>query len=133
MITLTASKPLPNFTRWEVTDWEAYEKRGYGMATVAIRSAGPTDYTVTKQIFIRNVNPAQSASGLTDRVRYAAVVGGAIADQLVVDSAALSLPTGFDDAMNAYLSGVGGRQARLNALASFLLTAQIADSTLAGS
>ena len=82
MITFTSAKPLPaNWTRWEVDDWEAYNKRGYGKATIVMRSPGATNYTITKEVFIRNDTVG---SGRSDTFGYVATVNGAIGDQLVV-------------------------------------------------
>jgi hypothetical protein len=128
MITLAVSKPLPNFTRWEVDDWEPNEKRGYGRATVILRSAGPTNYTITRELFIRN---AGVGSGRSDKIGYLAPVGGAIADQLVWTPDAVALPTGFTDAHAAYQGAVGNRLARLDALALWMLANSVADSSLA--
>jgi hypothetical protein len=131
MKTLAAPKSLPNFTRWEVDDWEAHEKAGYGVALIILRTGSPTNYTITKQIWVRNATP--DGAGRTDKIGYVATVGGPIAEQLVVTEGAIASATAFDEAHAAYLSGTPNRAARLDALASHMLAAGIADATLAGS
>lgn len=135
MITFTTAKPLPaNWTRWEVDDWEAHEKTGWGIATVIMHSPLATDYRVTKTVVIRN-SPASgptSFNGPSDKVGYLAVVGGAIDNQLVVTLGGINLVTGFDDAHNAYVGAAGGRNARLAALATWMLANGVADATMAG-
>ncbi len=129
MITLTVAKVLPNLARWEVDDWEPHEKAGWGMATIALRSPGATDYTVVKTIIVRD---ATVMGGASDKIGYLAIVGREIHDFLTVTPRGLVNATGFTQCHNAYQNAAGGRAARLNALASFLLTIGIADSTLAG-
>lgn len=123
MIQLTVAKQLPNFTRWEVDDWEAHERRGYGIVQFILKTGTPTDYTLNRQLFIRN--------GLSDVIGYLAVIHGAIGDQLVVTESGLVTPTGFDDADAAFRSGTGGNGRRA-ALEAFMLSAGIANASLAG-
>jgi hypothetical protein len=130
MITLSAPKSLPNFTRWEVDDWEAHEKQGIGQAVIILHTGAPTNYTLQKTIFIRNF---VTGGRRTDKIGYVATVGGPLGEQLTVTEDAISSPASFTDAHAAYLAGVGGRPERLQALAAYLLTAGIADSSLAGS
>jgi len=122
MITLAASKPLPNFTRWEVDDWDPREKRGEGLVQLILKTGVATGYTLNRQLWVRN--------GMSDVVGYLAVVGGALGDQLVVTESSLSTPTGFDDAYTAYRSG-SGKAGRLAALEAFLLSSGIVNATLA--
>lgn len=126
MKTLTVAKPLPNLTRWEVDDADWYEKRGFGVIRVVMRTAGPTNYTIRRELQIRN--------GLSDVVSYLAVVGGELQEQLVVTVMSLSTPTGCTDAFAAYRAGGGNGngQARRDALEAWMLTSGVAHSSLAG-
>jgi hypothetical protein len=123
MISLSVTKPLSNFTRWEVDEWDPREKFGEGILKIILRSAGPTNYTISRQLYVRN--------GLSDVLGYLAVVGGAIPDQLVVTEMGLATPTGFDDAYTAYRSGAG-KAGRIAALEGFLLSSGIVNATLTG-
>jgi hypothetical protein len=127
MVTFTAAKVLPNLTRWEVDDWEPREKAGWGIATIVVRTPAATNYNLTCKVFIRD-----AAVGSTGRASYAAVVGGDLASHLRVDVSALNLATGFTAAHAAYISGGAGRTARLRALELHLLSAGIADASMAG-
>lgn len=122
MITLAVSKPLPNFTRWEVDDWDPREKRNEGLVQLILRTGNATNYTLNRQLWVRN--------GTSDVVGYLAVVGGALGDQLVVTENGLATPTGFDDAYAAYRSG-NGKAARYAALEAFLLSSGIVNASLA--
>jgi hypothetical protein len=122
MITLAVSKSLPNFTRWEIDDWDPREKRNEGLVQLILRTGVATNYTLNRQLWIRN--------GASDVIGYSAVQGGAIGDQLVVSESGLATPTGFDDAYAAYRSGVG-KAGRYAALEAFLLSSGIVNASLA--
>lgn len=129
MKTLTVSKALPpNFTRWQVDDFEIFEKKGYGVVTVQILSPPATGYYVEKKVYIRD---AGAMTGLTDKIEYVATVGGELKEQLVVTENAINLATAFTDAFTAYRSGAN-MAARRAALEAWMLTAGVAGSSLAG-
>ncbi len=136
MITFTVAKSMPNLTRWEVDDWEAHVRLGFGIATVVVHTPAVSgDYRITKAVIIRN-SPASSpgpAHGPSDKVGYLAVPSGAIDDQIRVTPGSINLVTGFTDAHAAYRAAAGGEAAALGALATWMLTSGVADATMAGS
>ena len=125
MKNLTVTKALPNFTRWEVDDFQQLEKSGIGFISVRIYSAPATAYYLEKKLTVRN-------GGRSDSIGYEATVGGDLADQLKVTPNAIDTPTGYDDAAAAFRSGAGAG-GRKNALEAWMLTTGIAQASLAGS
>ncbi len=125
MITLTTSHLLGSATKWQILDVQPNDTNAVAYVTIVLLNA--TNLVVSqKTIAIHD--------GTSDKLDFTTPqVGQSLQEALLFSPSALSTPTGYTDAVNAWRAGGATAALRRTALEAHLLSVGYMGSTLAGS
>lgn len=126
MITMTTARPLGSALKWMISAIEQNDAINVAQVTIALLN-GANVVVSSKAINIRD--------GISDKLSYNVnpQAGQSMLDALLLSEQAMSTPTGYTDAVNAWRAGGATAAARRTALEAHVLTVGYLDSTLAGS
>lgn len=124
-LNLTTPIPLPNGTRLSVASINVDDDNSIMSLTFQLRSPNASDLIVSQRV-------VQIRNGLSDKIAKGSMpVGSGYDSALVVSVSAVSTPTGYTDAINAWRAQASANT-RKAALETLGLSAGWIDATLTG-
>lgn len=128
MITLTTPISIPNVTRWRISPLAGLSiDEDQNVMVAILQFLTGASQLVAAQIAVRVTN-----GGCDKVIRNSSPTAGQSVSDVAVLTTPIQLPSGFDNAVNAWRLGGATSALRRQALEAHFLTAGIVDSSLTG-